>query len=204
MSTMSRRRSHEQTPTPSTYRATGCSSHRKTSSPSQSSGINRSEDPSTLDHDHQHLDGALRCMRMLLLFLLATVAFAHAAHATQPVQMCTTGTNSIAPDALLGCPKANVVFGIPKLGTELIRAQAPSQRWVAYSMLTANTLVYGGSPASWQLPAALGLPLIVGTTPVKPPVTPVCPATYSTGQWACTYTGSVATCTSLLIKDVTP
>ncbi len=139
---------------------------------------------------------------LLLLLVEFLIVWRHAQAATPTVQMCTTGTNSIAPDALLGCPRANLVFGVPKLSTDLIRAQTPAQKWIPYSQLTAGMLVYGGSPADWKSPASLGIPLYTGT----PPTTPTNPTTVTVPPqtWTCTSDSKTVTCTTPAIAGATP
>lgn len=57
------------------------------------------------------------------------------------IHTCTT-TPTATTNAILGCPKANVIWG-PRAATDLVRmADATGQHWRAFNTLNPTTLVY--------------------------------------------------------------
>lgn len=144
---------------------------------------------------------------LLIACMLALCAIASHGATPQPVQICTV--TPAASGGLMGCPTTAVVFAVPKNPTDRLRSQVGGyQQWLPYSAVTANTTLYGGTPAMWQSPAALGLALLPAA-PVIPPVVPpaatqtVIISSVDNPQFAITYQGAaVPACFNINTKQI--
>lgn len=88
--------------------------------------------------------------------------------AATKIQTCTTTPNASGPNALVGCPTKNLVWG-PNAATDLVRVikSGNSQGWIPFNTLTPSTQVVPQT-GGW---ATFGsLTVVVPSPPVVPPV----------------------------------
>lgn len=89
-------------------------------------------------------------------------------------QLCTTTPNSKATDALLSCPKANVVWAVPTL-TSLTRSQpvGGGQGWRVWSTLQPTDQIYAQDGAWHPRSFFMLVTPIIPAVPVAPTPPPV-------------------------------
>src|SRR5882757_3614686 len=109
---------------------------------------------------------------IILLCLLATLAFGRPTHAAVNLQTCTVPPTS---GGLIGCPTASVSFA-PVTSTTLVRSiVANAQGFRAFNSLKSSDIVYA-QDGQWHTLSSITVALQPTSTPPPPVVVPPPPS----------------------------